>query len=266
MYADDGSETSVFLGKIDDYRANGWHSDKASVTAAVIKGGQRKTIYKSQLQSYLNDGWVRLQDNKANPSKPMVALTFDDGPRPASTGRILNVLEKYNARATFFVVGNFAVNNSRILNRMVSMGCQIGNHTYTHPNLKYLSAQGVLSEINRTAEVIKNAVGFYPTAIRPPYGSYGDTVRKVTEQPLILWSIDTLDWQHRNTNKIVDAILNNVRDGDIILMHDLYDTTAAAVEIVVPILVSRGYQLVTVEELAACHGGMSAHRAYHSFR
>lgn len=197
----------------------------------------------------------------------MVALTFDDGPRPQSTGRILNTLEAYNSCATFFVVGYLAASYPDILRRMDSMGCQIGNHTYNHPDLSKLSAYGITSQISRTDAIVESAVGSVPTAIRPPYGSRNSIVINTCDKPLILWSIDTLDWKSRNAASVINKALASVSDGDIILMHDLYDSTAAAVETIVPELISRGFQLVTVDEMSYYKNRpMSAHNAYSSFK
>lgn len=186
-----------------------------------------------------------------DPNKPMVALTYDDGPRPKSTNRILDCLEKYNCVATFFELGSLVENYPACVAREVAIGCEVGNHSYNHPNLATLSASGIQNQLWRTNNAIYNAGGVWPSLLRPPYGSYNSTVRNNAGMPIIIWSIDTLDWKYRNASYVTGVIKNNVTDGSIILMHSIYDSTAAATEAIVPWLIGRGYQLVTVSEMAA---------------
>ena len=137
-----------------------------------------------------------------------------------------------------------------MVNRAKSMGCEIGNHSYSHPKLSNLSWFGVQNQIVNTANAVKNATGAYPTLLRPPYGDFNRTVKSVAGVPLILWNIDTQDWKTKNAANTVQHVMERVKDGDIILMHDIYAETAAAVERLVPMLLERGFKLVTVSELA----------------
>lgn len=182
-------------------------------------------------------------------SKPMVALTFDDGPSQYTPG-ILNILEKYESRATFFEVGNRINQYPDTVLRISRMGCEIGNHSYDHAVLGNASASKIHSEISGTDAKIKAITGKKPTLLRPPYGSIGSSLRSNAGLPMILWSIDTLDWKSRNADAVYQSVMNHVKDGDIILMHDLYGSTRTAVQRIVPELRKRGYQLVTVSELA----------------
>ncbi|MBR3934445.1 MAG: polysaccharide deacetylase family protein [Clostridia bacterium] len=251
MYAMDGREIQVIRFEVEAYKKVGWYSDKADVVSVMCtRSGKKMTVYKSQVASYIKQGWIPQQSQKIDPSKPMVALTFDDGPKASTTNKVLDVMELYNTKATFFVLGNLAVGNPTILQRMDSLNCQIGNHSYSHPNLTGLSSYNVSQQINNTSNVIYNAVGKYPTVVRPPYGSYNSYTLSAAGKPFILWSIDTLDWKNRNATSVYNAAMRNVRDGDIILMHDIYSSTSTAVESIVPDLLVRGYQLVTVDELA----------------
>jgi len=195
----------------------------------------------------------------------MVALTYDDGPSQY-TSSILDTLEKYGGKATFFVVGERVSTYSSIVKRAYNMGCQIGNHTYNHTILTSVSLAVIQSQISATNTAVKNVTGVAPTVMRPPGGSYNSTVKSTVGMPIILWSIDTLDWKTRNSASTVSAVLNNVKDGDIVLMHDLYSATATASLTIIPGLISKGYQLVTVEEMALLRGGMSNGVVYSAFR
>lgn len=184
-----------------------------------------------------------------DPTKPMIALTFDDGPYAPVTSRILDALEKVGGRATFFVLGERVDGSEEVMKRAAELGCEIGNHSYDHANLAKLNANGITEQIKKTSDLVAQAIGQPTMLVRAPYGSINQAVRANVGGPLINWSIDTLDWKTKNPDKIVPEILNHVSDGDIVLMHDIYKTSAAAAEIVIPELVKRGYQLVTVSEL-----------------
>ncbi len=201
-----------------------------------------------------------------DPNRPMVALTYDDGPRPRSTNAILDVLERYDAVATFFELGQLAAAYPECIAREVDLGCEVANHSYSHPMLSGLSAGGVANELSATNNAIYNACGVTPTLLRPPYGAYNRTVQNNAGMPLILWSIDTLDWKYRNASYVTSVIKNNVTDGSVVLMHSIYDSTAEATAIIVPWLINRGYQLVTVSELAEARGiSMQNGAVYASF-
>lgn len=198
-----------------------------------------------------------------DPDKPMVALSFDDGPHPTVTPRILDILKENNAHATFFVLGNRVDSYSDILQRTYSEGNEIGSHTFSHPSLTKISTADLSYQVNETDSRIQSLIGTSPNLLRPPYGAVNDTVRTMVDKPLALWNLDTLDWKYRDKDKVANTILNDVSDGDIILMHDLYGSTADACERVVPELVSRGYQIVTVSQLLESRSGaLSAGKTY----
>lgn len=203
-----------------------------------------------------------------DPAKPMVALTFDDGPS-AATSRILDSLEANDARATFYIVGNRMGNYTETIRRMAALGCEFGNHTWDHTYLTKLSAAAMHRNLNQMDTTLQNIAGVRTTTVRPPGGFVNDGVRQALAAygtPGIMWSIDTLDWKTRNARSTINCVLGNVRDGDIILMHDLYGTTADAAAVLIPELKKRGYQLVTVSELAANRGGMQPGQIYTAFR
>lgn len=184
-----------------------------------------------------------------DPTKPMVALTFDDGPGGESTIRILDALKKYNAHATFFVVGSNIDKYADIIKREAAEGSEVGNHTNSHAQLTKLDTNGILSEVNGVKEKIMQLTGQKVVPIRPPYGAVDDNVMATITDPVILWSIDTLDWKTRDEQSTIQNIQSSVYDGAIILMHDIYSTTADAAVNIIDWLHSQGYQMVTVSEL-----------------
>ena len=184
---------------------------------------------------------------------PMVALTFDDGPGKYTDG-ILTVLQQNNAKATFFMLGKLIPKYPETVKRMKALGCELGNHSYDHSDLSKMDAAGVSSQINTTNQALVDLVGEGASCVRPPYGAFNPTVRSAAGAPLILWSIDTLDCKTRDTQTTIDTVLNNVKDGDIVLMHDIHEPSAKAAETLIPALREMGYQLVTVSELAAAKG------------
>ena len=201
------------------------------------------------------DGNIAKNINRQiDPQKPMIALTFDDGPHYEYTNNILDALEKYNGVATFFVLGSRAEKNKGIIKRIAQGGNQIGNHTYDHKQLTKLGGKEMIDDLTKTSDIIQDITSIRPSLLRPTYGNINDNVKLYADAPLILWSIDTLDWKSRNKQKIVNAALKKVRNGDIILMHDIYKTTAMAAEVIIKELSSRGYQLVTIEELYEAKG------------
>ncbi|WP_324822963.1 polysaccharide deacetylase family protein [Sinanaerobacter sp. ZZT-01] len=189
-----------------------------------------------------------------DPDKPMIALTFDDGPSTCYTSRILDVLEENNVNATFFVLGTEAEENQDLLARMIENGNEIGNHTLNHQDLTSLTDEEISYQINTTQQIIQNATGTTSQIMRAPYGYIDEDTSQQIDMPVILWSLDTLDWENRDAEIICDTILKNVKDGDIVLMHDIYESTADAAEYVIPELIKRGYQLVTVSELSEYKG------------
>ncbi len=184
-----------------------------------------------------------------DPKKPMIALTFDDGPYAPSTCRILEALDKVHGRATFFVVGDRVKGREETLLKIQNSGSEIGNHTYAHVSLRGLSDGEVQEQLQKGDDAIRAVTGQNPTLVRPPGGAYSENLLCLEERPIVFWSVDTMDWSHQNAQKTVQKVLRNVKDGDIILMHDLFVPTAEAVEILVPELHKRGFQLVTVTEL-----------------
>lgn len=239
-----------------------WIAIAKKGTPAPKDAGKAFTLGEASVPS----GKVR----KLDTSKPMIALTFDDGPSTGNTDKVLDALVASGGKATFFVVGQ-SISGERVkpLVRAASLGMEIGNHSWAHENLVKLSQAQVRESLTKTNAKIKEITGLDTVLVRPPYGSFNASTKEVLKSmgsPAILWSIDTLDWKTKNTQKTVDTVLSNVKDGDIILIHDTHAPSAAAAQILIPELTKRGYQLVTVSELAAYRGGMEAGKTYGSFR
>ena len=258
-----GKATYYFA--VNGKRKTGWRTINGKKYYFSPKNGKmvtgKKTI--SHYLCYFSEKGVLLR--KIDKNKKMVALTYDDGPS-IYTPRILKTLKENNSVATFFVVGNRVPMYSDTVKKAYDMGCEIGNHTYEHKSLPNLSETEVKRQISKTNKEVKKAIGEKPVIMRPTGGATNANVKQWVGMPSIIWSIDTLDWKTRNAQSTKNAVLNHVRDGDIVLMHDLYESTAKASQTIIPALVERGYQLVTVSELAECRGGMKDTGAYHNFR
>lgn len=200
-----------------------------------------------------------------NSSGPMVALTFDDGPGQY-TDRLLNSLEQYKAKATFFMLGKLVPQYPAVIQRMDALGCEIGNHSYDHADLANLEPEEIQVQMGQTNQNLINIIGRGASVGRPPYASMNEKVLSNIGLPAIIWDIDTLDWQTLSVQATIDSVLNNIKDGDIVLMHDIHSTSVAAAEYIIPALVERGYQLVTVTELAASRGiSLEPGQTYSSF-
>lgn len=191
------------------------------------------------------------KNRKIDLSKPMVALTFDDGPNGKATPKILDTLEKYGVVATFFDLGQNMANYPKVVKREETIGCEVESHTYAHKNLNKLTSAQIKADMEKAEKVYQNVLGHKPSLVRPPYGNANSTVKSTLKYPLINWDIDTLDWKSRNAESVLKEIHKySDYDGRIILMHGIYNSTAEAVEKLVPELIDNGYQLVTVSEMA----------------
>ena len=200
------------------------------------------------------DGKMISRKNDAvDPDKPMIALTFDDGPGER-TEEVLDALEKNGARATFFVQGKNIPGNEHAIERMKEIGCEIGNHSYDHPQLTAIGSAKIKEQLGSTNKLVMDIIGEPCTVLRPPYGAIDDTVRKQAGMPMILWNIDTLDWKSRNKAKIIETTLKYTDDGDIVLLHDIHTESVDATLELIPKLIADGNQLVTVTEMATARG------------
>lgn len=197
------------------------------------------------------------QENLIDITKPMIALTFDDGPS-AHTQRLLDIFKTYGGKGTFFVLGSTLDSRQEALRQIANDGHEIGNHSWSHSKLTELSTDAVKKEITDTRNKIYDITGVDCTLVRPPHGAFNDRIQAIGKElgvSFVNWSVDTLDWKTKNANAVYKEIMEYVADGNIILCHDLHKTTVDAMERAIPDLIEKGYQLVTVSELLTCRGG-----------
>lgn len=203
--------------------------------------------------AYITVGELLVQQEKPEmpPLEPrkQIALTFDDGPNNKSTIQILDILQKYDVKATFFVLGQNVVKHPDVVNRMYIEGHEIANHSWGHKNLTKLNPAQMHAEIDRASEAIFEATGHYPTSYRPPYGAIDASVRQEIQLTPVLWNIDTMDWYHKDSLKTLENVQANAKDGGIVLMHDIHQQSADALEAVIQYLQQEDYEFITADEL-----------------
>lgn len=189
-----------------------------------------------------------------DPEKKIIALTFDDGPSNQNTNRILDVLEQYHSKATFFVIGKRIADRTEVIARALSLGCEIGSHTWGHSNFTNYPKSALVDSLEKTDEAMVTTFNYHMTLFRPPYAAINGDIEAVSKDmgyTMILWSGSSHDWSIKDADKIYRNTFDYAADGAILLFHDIYDFTADAIERIVPDLISQGYQLVTVSELIA---------------
>jgi len=207
--------------------------------------------------------YPRNKDNvyvNGSPEKKYIALTFDDGPHPYESPRILDILKKYDVKATFFAIGENVRLYPQIVEREIKEGHQVGNHTFHHRKISKMSEKELTAALAKTGDAIYEICEYNTTVFRPPEGFCNEKVSKVAKKlgyNVILWKIDTKDWQGTSAQKMADMVLSSVKNGDIILMHDYISGksyTAEALDILIPKLKENGYTLVTINELIGKYG------------
>ena len=274
----ESSVTVKELEKYEDAGATATDDRDGDITANLVKSGYvdvyRPGTYTVTYTATDSSGnvsqatrTVKVEEVETNPGDS-IYLTFDDGPSKY-TPRILDSLEANGGRATFFMVGNRVASYASTVKRMADLGCETDSHTWAHTYLTGMSEGEILQSLNQTRDAIVAAGGNAPKGVRPPGGKINDASKAVLAKagmPSIIWSVDTLDWKTRNAQHTIDTVLRQVQDGDIILMHDLYEQSVIAAETLIPELTRRGYQLVTVSEMAELRGGMAAGQSYGHFR
>jgi peptidoglycan-N-acetylglucosamine deacetylase len=192
---------------------------------------------------------------QARVDQPYIAMTFDDGPSAENTPRLLEMLKQRNIKATFFLIGQNVLSNPDLVRRILADGHEIGNHSWTHPQLSKLSDDRVTAEITKTQDAIKDASGFTPTLLRPPYGAITPRQREWIQNRfglnIILWSVDPFDWKRPGASVITQRILSQTRPGAIILSHDIHKQTVDAMPATLDALIAKGYKFATVSQLIA---------------
>lgn len=208
----------------------------------------------ADLHKYINESYLKGEDLDKykeyvkKRDRKAVALTFDDGPNPQTTPVALELLKKYKAKGTFFMVGHAVEGNEDLVKRVVAEGHQLGNHSWDHPVLTSISLEKAKKQINDTTEALKKASGQDVHIMRPPYGAINGAIQAAVDQSFILWDVDTLDWKNRNTASIMKEV-RKAQPGSIILMHDIHQTSIDALPSILQYLTEQGFEMVTVEEL-----------------
>ncbi len=231
-----------------------WESSDTAV-ATVNQNGVVTGIANGEADITLHSGSGKISAVCHVSVKPVqyVAMTFDDGPGPY-THSLLDALNTYHCKATFFVVGYNLEKYSNELKEAYQSFMEIGNHSYHHKNLADADKKTIQEELNTNNQLIYQTIGSYPTLLRPPYGIKKTAIRKLCDLPIILWSVDTEDWNHQNIKYLRKYLLSHLGDGEIVLMHDIHEKSVAAVIETLPEIISRGFELVTVSELYQIKG------------
>lgn len=178
-----------------------------------------------------------------------IALTFDDGPHPVYTKKLLDGLRERNVKASFFLIGDSVNGNEELVRQMKEDGHLIGNHTSSHVQLSKKSPEEAREEIWRTNEKLKEVLGEEPEYIRPPFGSWSEELENTVPMTVVLWDVDPLDWKVQDKDKVVRHVLKHAGDGEIVLLHDVYETSVDAALEIIDTLSRQGYNFVTAEEL-----------------
>lgn len=209
-------------------------------------------------KEYVNENIYTL-----DPNKKTIAFTFDDGPNKTTTIKIFNSLNENKASATFFMLGNRLENNQDLVTEILNSTSEVGTHSYSHKYLTKLRAKKRAFNINEPTRIMTELFNTTPVYFRPPYGNLNDKIKSEINMPIILWNVDPEDWKSKDAKTVVNNVLSTVKDGDIVLMHDIFSSTAEAVETLLPELYVRGYQVVSVSKLAALKGvTLEASKAY----
>lgn len=190
-----------------------------------------------------------LEKSEPAQEKPCIALTFDDGPSRRYTGKLLDGLKKRGVKASFFLIGKNAKENPDLVKRIYEEGHLIGNHTYNHVQITHLSEEEAVREIEKTDQEISRITGEHVMYMRPPFGAWQRDLEIKMEVLPVLWSVDPLDWTTENVDEIVSKVVTDVKEGDIILLHDCYASSVDAALRIIDVLQKEGYEFVTVDRL-----------------
>lgn len=281
-----GKQPVMSASDVDKLKAApsiGWHQDEngwwyQNRDGSYYQDGWQEvngSTYYFNSNGYILTGWQTIddkdcyfdEDGKYDETKqrPMIALTFDDGPGEY-TEELLNCLVENNAKATFFMLGQNVEAYPEIAKELSDAGMELGNHSYSHPDLVTIGAEAAAQQVSNTDAALKAATGFEATVMRPPGGSFNDSVKAAIDHPLIIWSIDTRDWATKSEEQTYQVVMDNAQDGSVVLMHDIHEWSVKAAIRMIPDLIAKGFKLVTVSELAEAKGKtLQSGNAYYYF-
>ena len=281
-----GKQPVMSASDVDKLKAApsiGWHQDEngwwyQNRDGSYYQDGWQEvngSTYYVNSNGYILTGWQTIddkdcyfdEDGKYDETKqrPMIALTFDDGPGEY-TEELLNCLVENNAKATFFMLGQNVEAYPEIAKKVSDAGMELGNHSYSHPDLVTIGAEAAAQQVSNTDAALKAATGFEATVMRPPGGSFNDSVKAAIDHPLIIWSIDTRDWATKSEDQTYQVVMDNAQDGSVVLMHDIHEWSVKAAIRIIPDLIAKGFKLVTVSELAEAKGkNLQSGNAYYYF-
>lgn len=281
-----GKQPVMSASDVDKLKAApsiGWHQDEngwwyQNRDGSYYQDGWQEvngSTYYFNSNGYILTGWQTIDDKDCyfdeegkydeTKQRPMIALTFDDGPGEY-TEELINCLVENNAKATFFMLGQNVEAYPEIAKELSDAGMELGNHSYSHPDLVTIGAEAAAQQVSNTDAALKAATGFEATVMRPPGGSFNDSVKAAIDHPLIIWSIDTRDWAIKSEDQTYQVVMDNAQDGSVVLMHDIHEWSVKAAIRMIPDLIAKGFKLVTVSELAEAKGKtLQSGNAYYYF-
>ena len=281
-----GNQPVMSASDVDKLKAApsiGWHQDEngwwyQNRDGSYYQDGWQEvngSTYYFNSNGYILTGWQTIDDKDCyfdeegkydeTKQRPMIALTFDDGPGEY-TEELINCLVENNAKATFFMLGQNVEAYPEIAKELSDAGMELGNHSYSHPDLVTIGAEAAAQQVSNTDAALKAATGFEATVMRPPGGSFNDSVKAAIDHPLIIWSIDTRDWATKSEDQTYQVVMDNAQDGSVVLMHDIHEWSVKAAIRMIPDLIAKGFKLVTVSELAEAKGKtLQSGNAYYYF-
>ena len=238
------------------YQIASWADGEIKITIPyeeindLLKEEYRNTSKEEEVVSIIPE----VRDLTKYQDKKLIAFTFDDGPSETNTNYLLDNLDKYDAKVTFFVLGSRVNSNKETIKRAYLEGNAIGSHTYNHRNLNLLSDVALMDEVKKTNEAIKDIIGTSPTLLRPPYGNLTDHGKELANMSIVLWNIDPLDWKYKDKNRVAQEIIEHAHDGAIVLVHDIYKSSVDGALLAMEELQKQGYAFVTINEMAQLRG------------
>jgi len=278
-----GKQPVMSASDVDKLKAApsiGWHQDEngwwyQNRDGSYYQDGWQEvngSTYYFNSNGYILTGWQTIDDKDCyfdeegkydeTKQRPMIALTFDDGPGEY-TEELINCLVENNAKATFFMLGQNVEAYPEIAKELSDAGMELGNHSYSHPDLVTIGAEAAAQQVSNTDAALKAATGFEATVMRPPGGSFNDSVKAAIDHPLI---IDTRDWATKSEDQTYQVVMDNAQDGSVVLMHDIHEWSVKAAIRMIPDLIAKGFKLVTVSELAEAKGKtLQSGNAYYYF-